>query len=105
MQYEIQIDLLDVDIWSLMRDKPSPPAGIAVRGPVGSKHYADGAAAVAMFITVSITLPIATKVVASWLFEYLHKHGAKRIRIDREEISFSRGEIERVVREKIDIQQ
>ena len=54
---------------------------------------------------MTITLPIATNLAASYIFEYLSKHGAKRIRIDREEITFSRGEVERVVREKIDIQQ
>jgi hypothetical protein len=105
MHREIQIDLLDVDVWSLMRDKPSPPAGITVMSPVGTKHYTEGATSVPMFIVLSITLPIATNIAASYIFEYLSKHGAKRIRIDREEITFSRGEVERVVREKIDIQQ
>jgi hypothetical protein len=105
MHIEIQIDLLDVDLWSLMRDTPSPPPGITVRGPVGTKLYADGASAVPMFIVLSITLPIATNLAASYIFEYLSKHSAKRIRIDREEITFCRGEVERVVREKIDIQQ
>ena len=105
MHREIQIDLLDVDVWSLMRDKPSPPAGITVNGPIGRKLYSDGGAAIPMFIIMTITLPIATNLAASYIFDYLSKHGAKRIRIDREEITFSRGEIERVVREKIDIQQ
>jgi hypothetical protein len=105
MRREIQIDLLDVDVWSLMRDTPSPPAGITVDGPIGRKLYSDASAAIPMFIIVSIALPIANKVVASWLFEYLHKHRAKRIRIDREEITFNRGEVERVVREKIDVSQ
>ena len=105
MHIEIQIDLLDVDLYSLIRDRPSPPAGITVSCPIGTKHYADGAAAVPMFIVLSITMPIATSLVASYIFEYLSKHRAKRIRIDREEITFSRGEVERIVREKIDIQQ
>ena len=72
---------------------------------IGRALNSEGAAPVAMFIIMTITLPIATNLAASYIFEYLSKHGAKRIRIEREEITFSRGEVERVVREKIDIQQ
>ena len=40
---------------------------------------------------------------AAWLYDKLEKHGAKTIRIDRHEIVVDRGEIERIIWEKIEI--
>ena len=105
MQRELRIDLLDVDVFSLMRDKGSPPAGVTVQGPTATSLNCDGAEVQRMFIVMYLALPIATGVLANFIYEYLSKHKAKRIRIDRTEINFDRGEIERVVREKLDIQQ
>ena len=104
MQREIQIDLLDVDVWSLIRDKSPPPLGITIDGPRGRSLNSEGAGGVPMFLLMTITLPVATNLVASYLFQYLSKHRAKRIRIDREEITCNQGEVERIMREKIDIQ-
>jgi hypothetical protein len=70
MQREIQIDLLDVDVWSLMRDKSPPPLGITIDGPRGRSLNSEGAGAVPMFLIMTITLPVATNLVASYLFPF-----------------------------------
>ena len=49
--------------------------------------------------------PVATNLVASWLYDKLKKHGTKTVSIDRQEIVVDRGQIERVIREKIEIRE
>ena len=94
MQLEIAVPLL------AYRDlAESPPAGVSLDAPV---EYRDGSALVAFTLFV---LPVATGVVADWLYDKLKKHDAKTIRIERHEVVFDQGEIKRIIREKIEIRE
>ena len=105
MQRQIRIDLLSVDDHSIIMDQGPFPDGITIKGPISTALFSEGAAAVPMFIVVTFAIPIATSVAAAFLYDYLKKHKTKRIRIEREEIIFNRGEIERIVRERLEIEE
>jgi hypothetical protein len=104
---ELRIDLLEIDLDSLLRERnrPASPDGLSIRGPIATSLSSEDAVAVPMFLILQVTLPITCSLVANYLYHCLEKHEARRIRIEREEIVFGRGNIERVIREKIDVRE
>ncbi len=52
---------------------------------------------------VEISKDVAVGVFSAWLYDHIKQYNAKRIRIEREEIIFNKGEVERIVREKLEI--
>ena len=46
---------------------------------------------------------VSASMVAAWLYEHLQKHKARKIRINRKEITVSEGEIKKIIEESISV--
>jgi len=56
-----------------------------------------------LFFIVEISKDIAVGVLSAWLYDRIKQHNPKRIRIEQEEIILNQGEVERIVRKKLEI--
>ena len=92
---------IDVDDFSCTDDDLPAPAGVSIEDAFRENLDLWGLRE----FTLNIILPVAASVVANWLYDKLKKHGAKSIRINRQQITVDRGKIERIIREEIEIRQ
>ncbi len=98
MQFTIQVSARD---WSAKTDDPTPPEGVSIRGPMLSGQKDMGEYTLAFVITA--TASVSAILIADWLKNKFIKRGSKSITIDRHHTVKTKGEIEYVLREKIEI--
>jgi hypothetical protein len=115
MQIELKIDLVDIadaDFFSLMRDKSERPDGLTIRGPICTSLNGVDAPTVAPYLIAVISVAgtlladagkdYAKERIKDWLTEFLARHKATRARINGKKTE-TRADVERVIREEIDI--
>jgi len=96
-----QLEISLCDAWLATQESdPPPPKGISVEYQTRESAWS-GAVALIVRVAAGVSLGI----LANWLYDHLVKHGAKRITIDRQEVIVNRGEVQRIIREKIEIRQ
>lgn len=99
---ELRIVLREQD-WVDCGDEPSPPDGVSIRGPVPIEKYQtmDSDSVALLGIVIHYGPDIVVGVLSAWIYDLLKKRGPKRVSIDRQQIDVCRGEIEKIIREKI----
>ena len=78
------------------------PDGISVEALSAIKKSTDEITPIAS-LAFNIATSVATGVFANWIYETLNRKNPKQITINRTEIEFTRGEIQRVVIENLEI--
>jgi hypothetical protein len=87
--------------WRESEPDPQPPTGMAIQYHSRVQEAELGTAWV-LGIVISIPLGFAINLASAWVYDLLKKHNVERIVIDREEIVVDRGEIQRIIRERIE---
>jgi len=100
----LEIGLCDPWLETRESDVP-PPEGVTLNYSERLQECDGATLNLVCGLVITLVVGIPASMAAAWLYDHLVKHGAKRITIDREQVTVNRGEIQRIVREKIEIRQ
>ncbi len=89
--------------WTDMPEPTQPPQGVTVSYHERLRESADVTTTLVLGLVVGFVSGVPASMVAAWLYDQLRKRNTARIRIDQEEIDVNQGEIERIVRTKMEI--
>ena len=53
-------------------------------------------------IIISFSIAVSSKVLGNWIYDKIKNHGSNKITIDRKKIILDKGEITRIIQEKIE---
>lgn len=114
MEVEIEIETYDVGLsFDLFESKEIRAGetqktiadGVSVRCEGGLIRKAEGIpqiVRIALIITETVALPLAVSIAANWLYDKLRRKKVEKLRIGRVEVKVDKGEIERILIEKIE---
>lgn len=111
MQRTIKVELLEADIWSIIKDRSAPPEGIKIEGPISTALHGVDAPKIAEYLVITVSYVgvfaagVARDVLAEkakqWITDFLARHKAKRTRINGREANPDT--VAQIIREEIEI--
>jgi len=94
------IEIITKDVPLAFSLKKDVPKGIEVSFPPIRESFSPDFTAV-VTITISFASGVASKIIASWLYDKLKNSRSNQITINRREIIISEGEITKIIEERI----
>lgn len=94
----VELELLNLQEYHLLKEGPIPKdvsIWIPPQGASGDQPLS------LVYIVIEFSTNVAAAVVAAWLVGHFRKRGAKTIKIERKELIVSKGEIQKVIEEKL----